>query len=717
VTLGDVNGDGKLDIITANRRSDNASVLLNTTVSGSTTPTFAAQVPYTTGDNPYSVTLGDVNGDGILDTITANRDSDTASVLLGNGNGTFGINTDFATGDQPKSVTLGDVNGDGILDIITGNVGSNTASVLLGNGNGTFQASLTALATGIDPRSVTLGDVNGDGRLDIITANRDSYTASVLLGNGNGTFQTQVDFATGTKPISVTLGDVNGDGRLDIITANYGSNNASVLLNSIAFNGQTATVAPSVTVNTSKVPVTATTLTIAGTGFDTTAANNIVTFSSGTGIVTSATATQLTVTFNTAPSLGSLTAVVTTNAISSGSAVQVANIVANTTTVLTSSVNPSVFGQSVTFTATVAPVAPGAGTATGSVEFFNGGTSLGFVTLSSGSATSAAITNFGVGTHSITAVYSGDSSFATSTSSVVSQVVDLGIANTPTFGPPTATADGFTVQISNYDASFTYGGTATAGGTVAISNTGLVTVSGVAANTSSIATITTTQAGYVAGAAQVTATSLSAANTPAFDTPTATADGYTVQISNYDANFTYGGTATAGGTVAISNTGLVTVSGVAANTSSTATITTTRAGYVNGSAQVTAISVNPADRPTISSAATLKGGKVGRPYVMTYATLRAALKVARGVSIVIQSVQSGAVQKWSGTAWVTVSTAANAPLTQRSVSAGDKIRWLPPAGVSGNRPAFRANAWNGSLYSAVTAQVTIKLTRMAWFRT
>ena len=535
----------------------------------------------------------------------------------------------------------------------------------------------------------------------------------MLLGNGNGTFQTQVPYGTGTKPTSVTLGDVNGDGRLDIITANYGSNNASVLLNILAFTGQTATVAPSVTVNTSKVPVTATTLTIAGTGFDTTAANNIVTFSSGTGTVTSATVTQLTVTFITAPSLGSLTAVVTTNAISSGSAVQVANIVANTTTALTSSVNPSVFGQSVTFTATVAPVSPGAGTATGSVEFFNGVTSLGIVSLSSGSATSAAITNFGVGTHSITAVYSGDSSFGTSTSSVVSQVVNLGIANTPTFGSPTATAGGFTVQISNYDANFTYGGSATAGGTVTISNTGLVTVSGVAAKTSATATITTTRTNYANGSSQVTATSLKAANTPTFGPPTATADGFTVQISNYDANFTYGGSATAGGTVTISNTGAVTVSGVAANTSSTATITTTRAGYANGSAPVTATSLT--NRPTINSAATLSGGKTGTPYVMTYATLRAALNVTNGVSIVVQSVQSGALQKWSGTKWVTVSTAANAPLTQRTVAVGDTIRWVPPAGASGGRPAFKARAWDGSQYSAATAQVTIKLP-VFWFR-
>jgi titin len=122
-------------------------------------------------------------------------------------------------------------------------------------------------------------------------------------------------------------------------------------------------------------------------------------------------------------------------------------------------------------------------------------------------------------------------------------------------------------------------------------------VSGVAANTSSTATITTTQAGYVDGAAQVTATSLSAANTPTFGTPTATADGFTVQISNYDANFTYGGSATAGGTVTISNTGVVTVSGVAANTACTATITTTQAGYASGSATVTETSAPAATRP------------------------------------------------------------------------------------------------------------------------
>ena len=174
-------------------------------------------------------------------------------------------------------------------------------------------------------------------------------------------------------------------------------------------------------------------------------------------------------------------------------------------------------------------------------------------------------------------------------------------ANTPAFGAPTATADGFTVQISNYDANFTYAGTATAG-SASIDGSGLVTITGVSPNTSSTATITTTQTGYANGSAPVTATSLLAANTPAFDTPTPTADGFTVQITNYNGAFNYGGTATANGTVAISTTGLVTVSGVSPNTSSTATITTTQTGYGNGSAQISATGLNAANTPAFATA-------------------------------------------------------------------------------------------------------------------
>ena len=172
-------------------------------------------------------------------------------------------------------------------------------------------------------------------------------------------------------------------------------------------------------------------------------------------------------------------------------------------------------------------------------------------------------------------------------------IVDNGAALTPAFGATTPTATGFTVQITNYSSAYTWAGTATASGTVAISGTGLVTVTGVAPGTSSTATITSVSLCSNAASASVSATSLlGAALTPTFGATTATATGFTVQITNYDALYSWAGTATASGSVSINNgTGLVTVTGVAPGTSSTATITTTRAGYAGGSNTVTATSL------------------------------------------------------------------------------------------------------------------------------
>ncbi|MGE7417525.1 FG-GAP-like repeat-containing protein [Methylobacterium tarhaniae] len=234
IALGDVNGDGKLDLVTANFGSgaNSASVLL-----GNGNGTFKPRTDLATGPSPASITLADVDGDHKLDIVTANYGSgaSSASVLLGNGDGTFKPRTDFATGNQPNSVTLGDVNGDGRLDLVTANYGSNNASVLLGNGDGTFKAR-TDFTTGSLPTSVALADADGDGKLDLVTANYGSgaSSASVLLGNGDGTFKARTDFTTGSFPASITLGDVDGDHKLDIVTANYGDSSgttASVLLN------------------------------------------------------------------------------------------------------------------------------------------------------------------------------------------------------------------------------------------------------------------------------------------------------------------------------------------------------------------------------------------------------------------------------------------------------------------------------------------------------
>src|SRR5207249_4680848 len=122
VTMGDLNGDGKLDLATANAISNTVSVLLNTTAPGAAIPSFAAKQDFATGTNPLSVTVGDLNLDGKLDLAVANVNSNTVSVLLnttapGAAIPSFAAKQDFATGAAPISVTVSDVNLDGKLDL------------------------------------------------------------------------------------------------------------------------------------------------------------------------------------------------------------------------------------------------------------------------------------------------------------------------------------------------------------------------------------------------------------------------------------------------------------------------------------------------------------------------------------------------------------------------------------------------------------------------
>lgn len=224
IAIGDLNGDGNLDVVAANFGGNSLSILL-----GNGNGTFATQQTLSTGTNPRAVKLSDLNADGNLDLIVTDSGDNKVSVFLGNGNGTFLPRQTFATGATPFAVVAADVNGDGVPDLIVTNFTNSSVSVLLGNGDGTFAAQ-QLFATGGNPQSVTVGDANGDGVSDIAVANNGSNSVSLLLGNGNGTFQTQRVFATGTHPASVALKDVSGDGKADLIVANINSNTVSVLL-------------------------------------------------------------------------------------------------------------------------------------------------------------------------------------------------------------------------------------------------------------------------------------------------------------------------------------------------------------------------------------------------------------------------------------------------------------------------------------------------------
>ena len=116
----------------------------------------------------------------MLDMVTADYGSSQTSVMLGNGNGSFLARAAFTTGTTPRSVTLGDLNGDGVLDMVTADYGSSQTSVMLGNGNGSFLAR-AAFTTGTQPNSVTLGDLNGDGVLDMTTTDAGVNRTSVFL--------------------------------------------------------------------------------------------------------------------------------------------------------------------------------------------------------------------------------------------------------------------------------------------------------------------------------------------------------------------------------------------------------------------------------------------------------------------------------------------------------------------------------------------------------
>ncbi len=222
----DFNGDGKMDLATANRSSNSVSVLL-----GSGTGTFASAVNYAVGTTPSSVFSADFNGDGKMDLATANSISNNVSVLLGSSTGTFATAVNYAVGSSPSSVFSADFNGDGKMDLVSSNTGPSNVSVLLGSGTGTFTTAVNYVV-GTTPASVFSADFNGDGKMDLATANLSSDNVSVLLGSGTGTFASAVNYVVGTTPTSVFSADFNGDGKMDLVTANLSSSNVSVLLGS-----------------------------------------------------------------------------------------------------------------------------------------------------------------------------------------------------------------------------------------------------------------------------------------------------------------------------------------------------------------------------------------------------------------------------------------------------------------------------------------------------
>jgi hypothetical protein len=179
---------------------------------GAANGTLQSPLSFTVGPLPRVPVLADLNGDGVLDMVTANTGtSGNLSVLLGNGDGSFQPAVTYPAAAGAQYVAVGDFNGDGKPDLAVSNFSFTTFTfnllIFLGNGDGTFRAPL--ITSVMSDAYVVVGDFNKDGKLDVLVGGQ------VLLGNGDGTFRANLASVTAFQ----VAADLNGDGILDMVGA------------------------------------------------------------------------------------------------------------------------------------------------------------------------------------------------------------------------------------------------------------------------------------------------------------------------------------------------------------------------------------------------------------------------------------------------------------------------------------------------------------------
>jgi len=209
VTIDDVNGDGRPDVLVANSLGLEVRLGIG---DGTVGPAIA-----TASSASRFVVAGDLDGDGKSDVVLS-ADSLHVAVLKGNGDGTFQAPVTFGVAKGPAAAVLTDLNGDGHPDLVVAADRFNLVSVLLGDGTGGFGAHAD-VAAGFFPSGLATGDLDHDGHADVVVAARGSSALDVLRGDGSGHLAL---WATATLPAPATkvaLADLDGDGRLDAVTS------------------------------------------------------------------------------------------------------------------------------------------------------------------------------------------------------------------------------------------------------------------------------------------------------------------------------------------------------------------------------------------------------------------------------------------------------------------------------------------------------------------
>ena len=232
LAAGDVNGDGNLDLVTANNEDNDMSVLLG---DGTGRFTRAPGSPFPAGRSPYPFALVDLNGDQKLDLAVPNSGPGvrTITVLLGDGAGAFrpAPQSPFRADGDVLLVVAADVNGDRKPDLIATHDGDTLVTLLRGDGLGGFKpASTSPVNLGNRAWGIVPADLNGDGNVDLAAAGQEAV--AVLLGEGGGAFRPAngSPFRSGKGSWRLALADLNSDGKLDVVAGSIESDEISILL-------------------------------------------------------------------------------------------------------------------------------------------------------------------------------------------------------------------------------------------------------------------------------------------------------------------------------------------------------------------------------------------------------------------------------------------------------------------------------------------------------
>lgn len=241
VALGDVDGDGRADLAVTGYDAAEIRVYRGDGTGGFGAP---ATFDVGSGSQPTAIALGDVTGDGHLDLVVANGESGSVAVLAGDGSGGFAAAVNSPAGNWPDALVLADFDADDHLDVAVENPGTKEVSILFGDGSGHFAAPQSvSVGAESEPFGLAVGDVDGDGHPDLVVANAETGgeefpppelpgSVALLRNDGSGGFAPAQRMPAGDgqgRAQGVALADVTGDGRLDIVLSRPNANAVSVL--------------------------------------------------------------------------------------------------------------------------------------------------------------------------------------------------------------------------------------------------------------------------------------------------------------------------------------------------------------------------------------------------------------------------------------------------------------------------------------------------------